>query len=140
MGKTLGYSVATLTGDAQQVSMAYEQISEKLRRINPGMEGPAILGSFGRQEVRQLTAPPLITLAGQAAPGHARHVAPPLRPQILPVNAPAIPSSGVVFAGTLELSIEQKFVGWLLGKGGKTLREIEAETGATVSVDQSTRD
>jgi len=41
---------------------------------------------------------------------------------------------------TVELQIQQKTVGWLIGKGGKTMREIEAESGARVKVDQSTKD
>lgn len=60
--------------------------------------------------------------------------------------APVAPSRSATNRGNggamqaVELQIEQKFVGWLLGSGGKTIREIEAETGAKISIDQSSKD
>jgi len=38
-----------------------------------------------------------------------------------------------------QLQIEQKWVGWVLGKGGMVCREVEAETGAQVRIDQGTK-
>eukprot|EP00927_Polykrikos_kofoidii_P012426 TRINITY_DN1534_c0_g3_i1.p1 TRINITY_DN1534_c0_g3~~TRINITY_DN1534_c0_g3_i1.p1 ORF type:complete len:854 (-),score=184.78 TRINITY_DN1534_c0_g3_i1:95-2524(-) len=40
----------------------------------------------------------------------------------------------------VELQLEQQWVGWLLGSRGKTVREIEHETGCRIGVDQSTKD
>lgn len=39
-----------------------------------------------------------------------------------------------------ELRIPQQFVGWLKGKGGAQIREIEARSGAQVSIDQTTKE
>jgi len=40
----------------------------------------------------------------------------------------------------MEVQIEQKWVGWLLGSGGKTIREIESETGCKITIDQTHKD
>eukprot|EP00930_Biecheleria_cincta_P061176 TRINITY_DN46734_c0_g1_i1.p1 TRINITY_DN46734_c0_g1~~TRINITY_DN46734_c0_g1_i1.p1 ORF type:complete len:616 (-),score=123.76 TRINITY_DN46734_c0_g1_i1:75-1922(-) len=40
----------------------------------------------------------------------------------------------------LELQVDQQWIGWLLGGRGKTIREIEAATGAKIKIDQSTKD
>jgi len=42
--------------------------------------------------------------------------------------------------GPGEIQIPQQFVGWLKGKGGAQIREIEARSGAQVSIDQTTKD
>eukprot|EP00933_Yihiella_yeosuensis_P040960 TRINITY_DN35389_c0_g1_i1.p1 TRINITY_DN35389_c0_g1~~TRINITY_DN35389_c0_g1_i1.p1 ORF type:complete len:661 (+),score=197.17 TRINITY_DN35389_c0_g1_i1:49-2031(+) len=39
-----------------------------------------------------------------------------------------------------DFQIEQRYVGWLLGGGGRTIRNIESDTGAKISIDQSTKD
>lgn len=39
-----------------------------------------------------------------------------------------------------EVRVEQGFVGWLIGKGGETVRLIKEQTGSTVVIDQSTKD
>jgi rRNA processing protein Krr1/Pno1 len=38
-----------------------------------------------------------------------------------------------------ELHIEQRFVGWLLGKSGAVIREIEGTSGCKISMNQATR-
>merc|ERR1719343_1505768 len=38
-----------------------------------------------------------------------------------------------------EVQVEQRWVGWLLGRGGGLAREIEQESGAKVTIDQSTK-
>jgi len=38
------------------------------------------------------------------------------------------------------MQVEQKMVGWILGKAGVVLKEIEQKSGARVSIDQSTKD
>lgn len=147
--KDLGYSVATVTGDSQQVSSGYEQITEKIRQVDPVAAGPAILGSMGGQDVPALQRPPGITLASQSQRGYSsqpQHISPPSitlpshRPQQPPPFMAPSGGSGAILGSSLELNVEQKWVGWLLGKGGKTMRDIEAETGATITMDQSSRD
>merc|ERR1719458_2306240 len=47
------------------------------------------------------------------------------------------------FAGTPiegEMQVEQKWIGWLLGKAGIVLKEIELQSGASVKIDQSTKE
>eukprot|EP00959_Pyramimonas_sp_CCMP1952_P335073 7016330-Pyramimonas_sp.AAC.1 len=39
-----------------------------------------------------------------------------------------------------ELRIEQSFVGFILGKGGEQVKRIKAQTGADISIDQSTKE
>merc|ERR1719410_1360363 len=39
-----------------------------------------------------------------------------------------------------ELQIPQQFVGWLKGRSGAQIREIEARCGAQISVDQNTKE
>uniref|UniRef100_A0A7S4R5U7 K Homology domain-containing protein n=1 Tax=Alexandrium monilatum TaxID=311494 RepID=A0A7S4R5U7_9DINO len=43
-------------------------------------------------------------------------------------------------AGPGEIRIPQQFVGWLKGKGGAQIREVEARSGAQVSIDQTTKE
>lgn len=43
-------------------------------------------------------------------------------------------------AGPGEIRIPQQFVGWLKGKGGAQIREIEARSGSQVSIDQTTKE
>jgi len=39
-----------------------------------------------------------------------------------------------------EYRVEQAFVGWLIGKGGETVKTIKEQSGANVVIDQSTKD
>jgi len=48
----------------------------------------------------------------------------------------AHPSGGT----STEMQIEQALVGYLIGKGGESLKAIQAQSGATLHVDQSTKD
>lgn len=40
---------------------------------------------------------------------------------------------------SLDMTVEQQDVGWLLGSAGETVREIEQKSGAKIEVDQSTK-
>lgn len=139
--KPLGYSIATLKGNSQQVSLAYEHISDKLRRVNHSGDGPVIISQVGGQASPFLGRAPAINLAPQA---NRLSQFPPRKPPLTNPAAvlgggAAAPSTGGVLGSSLELHVEQLSVDWLLGKGDQALREIEAMTGAKVSVDQSTR-
>merc|ERR1712087_310609 len=57
--KDMGYSVATLTGDSQQISRGYESITEKVRQANPSAAAPAIIGGTAPQR----SGPPGISAA-----------------------------------------------------------------------------
>merc|ERR1712129_589592 len=48
-----------------------------------------------------------------------------------------VAAAGIQELQAMELQIEQKWVGWLLGSGGKTIREIESETGCKITIDQT---
>merc|ERR1712060_719018 len=39
-----------------------------------------------------------------------------------------------------EIRVDQGIVGYLLGKGGETLKAIKLESGAAIAIDQSTKD
>merc|ERR1712066_516463 len=39
-----------------------------------------------------------------------------------------------------EMEVEQKVVGWVLGSKGVVLKEIEKQSGARISIDQTTKD
>mmetsp|Transcript_30037 Transcript_30037/g.69992 ORF Transcript_30037/g.69992 Transcript_30037/m.69992 type:complete len:717 (-) Transcript_30037:176-2326(-) len=57
-------------------------------------------------------------------------------------TAPGDPSAlgGLSGDGEPDMQVEQKFVGWLLGRGGSVLRELEERSGAKISIDQSTKE
>lgn len=40
----------------------------------------------------------------------------------------------------MELQLEQKWIGWLLGGRGKNITEMEGQTGASIKIDQSTKE
>lgn len=39
-----------------------------------------------------------------------------------------------------EIPVEQKVVGWLIGRGGETVRQIKDQSGATMVINQNTKD
>mmetsp|Transcript_3695 Transcript_3695/g.10160 ORF Transcript_3695/g.10160 Transcript_3695/m.10160 type:complete len:640 (-) Transcript_3695:21-1940(-) len=146
--KALGYSVATISGTPQQVAAAYDQMGEKLRRVNPAGDGlvPIPSGTNNNNNplagLGALSAGQLGGIAQQILSSITRAQA--QAAQGLPgtgtggLSRPVIDLSSALSA--IELQIEQKWIGWLLGSGGKTVREIESETGAKISIDQSTKD
>merc|ERR1712054_402913 len=48
----------------------------------------------------------------------------------------SIPSENIAH----EFQVEQRFVGSLIGRGGESVKSIMQQTGASVSIDQSTKD
>merc|ERR1719362_2568770 len=147
--KALGYSVATITGHQQQISLAYDQIGEKLRRVNPSGDGlvplmaatngsePSSLGTVlpavgGGQQFTTSSSPDEWALAN---PASFTSDALGLQQQLQQVAA-----AGTGELQAMELQIEQKWVGWLLGSQGKTVREIESETGCKITIDQTHKD
>lgn len=148
--KQLGYSVATLTGTPAAMASARDLIVEKLQRVNP--EGGGVLldsvadppadASIDQSEaLRQAFATLEKTLLprkdrdSKNSGSFAAQLAAAAAGKLL--QAVATPSQTT--DQNLEMQVEQKWVGWLLGKGGQTIREIETETSAKVSIDQSTK-
>lgn len=158
--KAAGYSIATISGSPQQVAAAYEQMGDKIRRVNPTGDGIAPIQSGASQlaaaaAAPALAAPALGNLGSQAAgaaasQGIAQQIVAAIGQaqglqgaDLLRSILPLLQLSSALSAAevsAIELRIEQKWVGWLLGSGGKTVREIEAETGAKISIDQSCKD
>mmetsp|Transcript_631 Transcript_631/g.1550 ORF Transcript_631/g.1550 Transcript_631/m.1550 type:complete len:495 (-) Transcript_631:8-1492(-) len=125
--KTQGYSTLSVSGTSPAAASAVAQIRDKLRQVCPNGDGlyvancwgaagqqPNYDGGFGGKGKGKVKG-------GKASGGDAfgwdRH-----QPQ-----------------RTLEMPVDQKWVGWLLGRGGKTIRDIEVETGASVIIDQSSK-
>merc|ERR1712176_1068182 len=118
--KDQGYSVATLTGDSQQISRGYESITEKVRQANPSATAPAIIGG--------------------ATPRGA-HPGGPVAPQFQqPVAIIGGGAAAAILASTIELKLDQKWVGWILGKQGQTMKALESETGCSITLNQDTKD
>mmetsp|Transcript_78592 Transcript_78592/g.230589 ORF Transcript_78592/g.230589 Transcript_78592/m.230589 type:complete len:631 (-) Transcript_78592:141-2033(-) len=145
--KALGYSIATINGTPEQTAVAFEQIGEKLRRVNPSGEGLVRISNGGNElggigsTGSQAAGAALTGIAQQIAASISRaqgqqgsDVASNLLRNVLSLLEPSSALSAI------ELKIEQKWVGWLLGSGGKTVKELEAETGAKISIDQSCKD
>merc|ERR1712136_249158 len=178
--KSLGYSVAQVTGDSMQVAKVQDLIDEKIRRVNPTGSGlshappaatahalPAPSAAAAALDVQSL-AQQLVSAIGRATtqPGIQREVQPAIdglldtlaksgvhlngrpspghiapMPNPIPVHQPLAlhTPQGLSPEEVLELQVEQRWVGWLLGQRGQTMREIEASSGAKISVDQTTK-
>merc|ERR1740129_2612559 len=59
---------------------------------------------------------------------------------VAPAGADGLPVPESEAGGESEMQVEQRWVGWLLGKGGVVLKEMELQSGAVVKIDQSTKD
>lgn len=179
--KSLGYSVAQVTGDSMQVAKVQDLIDEKIRRVNPTGSGlshappaatahalPAPSAAAAALDVQSL-AQQLVSAIGRATtqPGIQREVQPAIdglldtlaksgvhlngrpspghiapMPNPIPVHQPLAlhTPQGLSPEEVLELQVEQRWVGWLLGQRGQTMREIEASSGARVTIDQSSKE
>ncbi|CAK0844333.1 unnamed protein product [Prorocentrum cordatum] len=120
--KMEGYSVAVVSGTTPQIQSAYALMYQKIAQVDPTAADSGLV---------QLAGDPLTaTAAGAGA-----------RPLSAAVTAPKAKGPGITIGSqTVELQVEQRWVGWLLGSGGKTIRQMEATTGCKISCDQSTKD
>lgn len=121
--KGMGYSVAQVSGHPSAVALAKSMIEEKLLQVNPSGNG------FVSQQT-------------QGPPAQTQGYAPLLSPQASASaydGASAAPVEAMMPEESIDLTLEQRFVGWILGKNHATLREIEAQTGARISIDQTNK-
>lgn len=127
-------------------------------QASPRMSVPQIQGS-NRDPTLTLLEQMVAAVNGRSSPGGGGGVPKPAsvrRLSIAPSGAAPPPSSlpplkapastgrrsdqAALGEATEEMHVEQRYVGWLLGRGGRTLREIEEQTGARVEIDQTTKD
>lgn len=163
--KAVGYSIAQITGDAAQVAKVEELINDKINQVAGGTLAPCLepkcdewqkplapvmARSRPPQNEVQTLAAQLVAAIGQADPALQRDAQPAIDGLItalarngtnekeirLPLRSPLRPQ---ITEETLELQVEQRWVGWLLGQRGQTMREIESSSGAKISVDQTTK-
>uniref|UniRef100_A0A7S1F9B5 K Homology domain-containing protein n=1 Tax=Noctiluca scintillans TaxID=2966 RepID=A0A7S1F9B5_NOCSC len=111
---------------------------------------PVMARSRPPQNEVQTLAAQLVAAIGQADPALQRDAQPAIdglldalarngtneKETRLPLRSPLRPQ---ITEETLELQVEQRWVGWLLGQRGQTMREIESSSGAKISVDQTTK-
>eukprot|EP00401_Gymnodinium_catenatum_P036649 CAMPEP_0117601696 /NCGR_PEP_ID=MMETSP0784-20121206/77177_1 /TAXON_ID=39447 /ORGANISM="" /LENGTH=755 /DNA_ID=CAMNT_0005404449 /DNA_START=50 /DNA_END=2318 /DNA_ORIENTATION=+ len=118
--KEYGYSVLKLSGSPDAIRLAQERIQASLALVIPG-------GS---------TTPALIPMGGgaEASFADAFYVG---QGDVPRMSGDAV-DAGEVSEGDME--VDQKLVGWLLGKSGVVLKEIEQQSGARVTIDQSTKE
>ncbi|CAE7429799.1 FUBP1 [Symbiodinium sp. CCMP2456] len=60
--------------------------------------------------------------------------------QALPAAPPSIPMSVPPGAAVVEFKVDQGVVGFLIGKGGETLRSMEVSSTATIKIDQTSKE
>ncbi|CAJ1365466.1 unnamed protein product [Effrenium voratum] len=156
--KAEGFSTILLSGTALQIRTAYESMTESLRRAGGALsELPASISG------RSTLVPPLrqskqaalldaVWLLAQTLVEHAgreplRQLLPGLSDSLGPEMAESLrslaPDARSDRRGerghVLDLQVDQNVVGWLLGGRGKTVQQIEEETGAKIDIDQSTK-
>merc|ERR1712137_111222 len=49
-------------------------------------------------------------------------------------------AAAAILASTIELKLDQKWVGWILGKQGQTMKALESEAGCSITLNQDTKD
>eukprot|EP00927_Polykrikos_kofoidii_P052420 TRINITY_DN4622_c0_g1_i2.p1 TRINITY_DN4622_c0_g1~~TRINITY_DN4622_c0_g1_i2.p1 ORF type:complete len:883 (-),score=191.64 TRINITY_DN4622_c0_g1_i2:135-2783(-) len=158
--KSMGFSIVNVTGDALQIQGAQDMISDQIRRVSggggvtvhsdstsgdmnlgvglggggpgAGVGGGTGVGTGDIDPALSLAIAQIAAASGQ--PGLATQLQALLKASSSPQPAEHKPEQLV------ELQLEQKWVGWLLGSRGKTVREIEGETGAKIGIDQSTKE
>eukprot|EP00927_Polykrikos_kofoidii_P066051 TRINITY_DN61713_c0_g1_i1.p1 TRINITY_DN61713_c0_g1~~TRINITY_DN61713_c0_g1_i1.p1 ORF type:complete len:755 (-),score=143.89 TRINITY_DN61713_c0_g1_i1:140-2278(-) len=136
--KAMGYSLCSISGDAQQVRTAQEMISDKIRRVSGGSGVSVVGGGTLGEAGADILDPSLALAVDQIAAASGQ---PGLAAQLHEILKNA--QGGQSAAGAtevVELQLEQKWVGWLLGGRGKTVQGIELETGAKIGIDQTTKD
>jgi rRNA processing protein Krr1/Pno1 len=124
-----GYSRALLYGEHDQVQMAAAMIQKELDKVSPKDVGstalsiPAVAPDADFTQKREQLLSLLMTLGGGgAAPALASGA---------PANVPSQFDT---------LNIPTGVVGWVKGRQGAMIREIENRSGAQVSIDQQHKD
>lgn len=138
--KPQGYSVATITGETSQVQSAKNIITDKIGQVSGGT-GVSVVGGGGGGGAAVAAS------AGTDDPELKRAIEkiasvsadPSLQAQLQDLMGPK-QNTSMVPEQFVELQLEQKYVGWLLGSRGKTVRDIEAATNAKIGIDQATKE
>eukprot|EP00929_Paragymnodinium_shiwhaense_P042396 TRINITY_DN21953_c0_g2_i1.p1 TRINITY_DN21953_c0_g2~~TRINITY_DN21953_c0_g2_i1.p1 ORF type:complete len:707 (+),score=168.42 TRINITY_DN21953_c0_g2_i1:142-2121(+) len=132
--KDQGFSVVYIKGDAVQVRRAQELIQDKIQQADGETSA-----TEGRAEPID---PPLLAAVDFLATATGKPELAGMIESLLREHGCTRLASADAQAGykTMEVQVEQKFIGWLLGTKGKTLREIEEATGAKITVDQGCKD
>lgn len=114
-------------------------------------QGIAVVNIYGTHEnvgyAKELVAFELGKVSPEAA-AEINAVGMPQTPGSAPASAPRSAYSGgsggggggISAGGAMTLSIPAPYVGWLKGRQGQMIKDIEARSGATVEVDQSSKD
>eukprot|EP00927_Polykrikos_kofoidii_P070650 TRINITY_DN67061_c0_g1_i1.p1 TRINITY_DN67061_c0_g1~~TRINITY_DN67061_c0_g1_i1.p1 ORF type:complete len:695 (-),score=148.90 TRINITY_DN67061_c0_g1_i1:284-2368(-) len=133
--KAMGYSVATVAGEMPQVESAQNMIVDKIQRVSGG-SGVALVS--GQPRHAATGGDDDLDLKRAVAKVAAASNDPAFTAQLQSLlNSPGGSNTPEQF---VELQLEQKYVGWLLGSKGKTVQDIEAATGAKVGIDQTTKE
>jgi len=130
--KQEGYSVAVLSGTTPQIQSAFALMYEKIAQVDP-VAADSGLVQLGADPLRAGSGPPQL---GTAPGAGARPVAASSVVTTPKAKGPVM----TIGSQTVELQIEQRWIGWLLGSGGKTIRQMEATTGCKIACDQSTKE
>lgn len=135
--KAMGYSVCTLSGDASVVQSAKKLITDKVHQVSGGT-GVSDVGDEGGggAAVAASTDDPELQRAVEKIASVSNN--PALAAQLQ--NLLGTKQAAAVEEQFVELQLEQKYVGWLLGSKGKTVRDIEVATGAKIGIDQATKE
>eukprot|EP00927_Polykrikos_kofoidii_P060397 TRINITY_DN55393_c0_g1_i1.p1 TRINITY_DN55393_c0_g1~~TRINITY_DN55393_c0_g1_i1.p1 ORF type:complete len:628 (+),score=125.65 TRINITY_DN55393_c0_g1_i1:65-1948(+) len=135
--KPQGYSVATIKGEASQVQSAKNIITDKIGQVSGGT-GVTVIGGGGGAEVAASAGTDDLELKRAIDKITSVSGDPSLQAQLQSLMGAK--QSTMIPEQFVELQLEQKYVGWLLGSRGKTVRDIEAATNAKVGIDQATKE
>jgi len=163
--KAQGYSTLQLGGTPMQVQAAYDAMTESLRRaggslselpitVSKSFGRPGAAGHGGHGKARDAglvdaiwrLASSLVEHSGQDA---LWRIFPALQetlnghPEVVESLMSLLTTRSVGIdrpQHTMDIQVEQKLVGWLVGGRGKTVQQIQDETGAKISIDQTTKD
>lgn len=170
--KVQGYSTIALSGTPLEIQLAYEAMTESLRRAGGSLgELPAWVtstagglghhGQHGHGKGREsglidavwCLASSLVEHSGQDALWRlfpqlqeALHAHPDVvesLKSLVPLRsggAPMLLDRSQHTQHTMDIQVQQQLVGWLLGGRGKTVQQIQDETGAKIMIDQTTKD
>lgn len=130
--KQEGYSVAVISGTTPQIQSAYALMYEKIAQVDPQAADSGLVQLGTDPLTAESGLPQLGTSPGAGARGFVASAL---------VTTPKAKGPVITIGSqTVELQVEQRWVGWLLGSGGKTIKQMEATTGCRIACDQNTKD
>lgn len=141
-----GLGPLTLVPDTPRSAVAQEGgVNPEARQL------VEVLVSVAQQLAESIGTPDLLrstVLKKSGGDLGARHATlpPAARPQATALFGSMGHSTGPGFGSsgeqqqTFEMQVEQQWIGWIMGSGGKTIKELQAATGAKIVIDQSTKE